>query len=89
MTIIHEYHDIATQIWPMQTQRQDTTTTTQPIPPISRVGLRQISRLAKLRNECNKTAKLNLAASTYPEQNSIHINNKINTILNPAQPIST
>jgi hypothetical protein len=89
MTIIHEYHDIATKIWPMQTQRPDTTTITQPKPPISRAGLRQISRLAKLRNECNKTAKLNPEASTDHEQNPIYINNKINTILNPVHPIST
>ncbi len=40
MTIIHEYHDIATKIWPMQTQKPDTTTITQPKPPISRAGLR-------------------------------------------------
>jgi hypothetical protein len=50
MTIIHEYHDIATQIWPMKTPRSDTTTNTQSKPPIPRAGLRQISRLAKLRN---------------------------------------
>jgi hypothetical protein len=50
MTIFHEYLDIATQIWPTQTQRPEITTTTQPKPPISRAGLRQISRLAKLRN---------------------------------------
>ena len=54
MAIIHEYQDIATQIWSMQTQRPDTTTITQLKPQISRAGLRQISRLAKLRNECNK-----------------------------------
>jgi hypothetical protein len=29
--IIHECHDIATHIWPMQTQRSDTPTITQPI----------------------------------------------------------
>ena len=52
-------------------------------------GLRQISRLAKLRNECNKTVKLIPEASTDHKQNPIHINNKINTILNPAQAIST
>ncbi len=89
MTIIHEYHDIATQIWPMQTQRPDTITITQPKPPISRVGLRQITRLVKLHNECNKNAKLNPKASTDHEQNPIHIHNKINTIINPTQPIST
>jgi hypothetical protein len=89
MTIIHEYYDIATQIWPMQTQRPDTTTVTQPKPSKSIAGLRQISRLAKLRNECNKNAKLNPEASTDHEQNPIHINDKIDTILNPTQPIST
>jgi hypothetical protein len=41
MTIIHEYHDIATQILPMQTPRSDTTTITQLKPPILRVGLRK------------------------------------------------
>jgi hypothetical protein len=89
MTIIHEYHNIATHIWPMQTPRPDTTTITQPKPPISRAGMRQISRLARLRNECNKNAKLNTEASTDHEQNPIHINDKINSILNLAQPIST
>jgi hypothetical protein len=64
VTIIHEYHDIATQIWPMQTQRPNTPAITQPKPPISRVGLRQISSLAKLRNECNKNTKLYPEAST-------------------------
>jgi hypothetical protein len=39
--IIHEYHDIATNIWPMQPARQDTSMPTQLIPPISRrPGLR-------------------------------------------------
>jgi hypothetical protein len=73
----------------MQTPRSDTTTNTQPKSPISRAGLRQISRLTKLRNECNKSAKLNPDASKDHEQNSIHTNIKINTILNPAQLIST
>ena len=39
MTIIHEYHDIATIIWPMQSPRHDTTPPTQLKPPISRAGL--------------------------------------------------
>ena len=89
MTIIHEYHDIATQIWPMQTQRPDTPTITQPRPPISKVNLRQISRLAKVRNECNKNTKLYPETSTDHELNPIHINEKINTITKSAQPIST
>ena len=89
MTIIHEYHDIATHIWSMQTQRPDTPNITQPKTPIFRVGLRQISRLAKLRNECNKTIKLYPEASTDHEMNPIHITEKITTLLNPAKPIST
>jgi hypothetical protein len=40
MTIIHEYHDIATDIWPMQSPRQDTTKTTQIRSPITTAGLR-------------------------------------------------
>jgi len=59
MKIRHEYHDIATQICPMQIQRPDTPAITQPKPPISMAGQRQINRLAKLRNECNKNTKLN------------------------------
>ena len=89
MTITHEYHDIATHIWPLQTQKPDTPTAAQPKPPISSAGLRQISRLAKLRNECNKTTKLYPEASNDHERNPIHINEKINTLLNPAKPIST
>jgi hypothetical protein len=89
ITIIHEYHDIATHIWPMQTQKPDTPTITHPKPPISRAGLRQISRLAKLRNECNKTSKLNPEASTDHKINPIHINEFFSTLLNPAKPIST
>ncbi len=76
-------------MWPIQTQKIDTPTITQPKPLISRANLRQISILAKLRNECNKNTKLKPKASTYHEQNPIYINEKINTILNPAQLIST
>ena len=73
----------------MQTQRPNTPTITQPKPPISRAGLRQISRLAKLRNKCNKSTKLYPEASTDHERNPIDINEKITTILNPAKLIST
>jgi hypothetical protein len=38
MKIIHEYHDIATTIWPMQPARHDTTPPTQLRPPISERG---------------------------------------------------
>jgi hypothetical protein len=55
---------------------------------MSRAGLRQISRLAKLRNECNKSTKFYPETSTDHELNPIHINEKINTILKFAQPIS-
>jgi hypothetical protein len=47
MTIIHEYHDITIQIWPMQTPKSDTTTITQLKPSISRAGLRQKKRTSK------------------------------------------
>jgi hypothetical protein len=73
----------------MQTQRQDTSTTPQLKPPISRAGLRQIGRLAKLRNECDKTTKLYPETSTDHAMTPIHINEKITTLLNPANPIST
>ena len=73
----------------MQTQRPDTSNITQPKPPISRAGLRQISRLAKIRNECNKTTKLHPEAFTDHEMNPIHINEKITTLLSPSKPIST
>jgi hypothetical protein len=89
MTIIHEYRDIATHIWPMQTQRPETPTITQPRPPISRAGLRQISRLAKLQNECNKNTKHYPEASIDHEMNPIHISENITMIRNPAKPTST
>jgi len=73
----------------MQTQRHDTPTIAQPKPPIPRAGLRQINRLAKLRNECNKNTKLYPEASTDHEMNPIHTNEKITTILNPGKPITT
>ena len=73
----------------MQTPRQDTPVTTQLKPLISRAGLKQIGRLAKLRNECNKTTKLYPKASTDHAMTPIHINKKITTLLNPKKPIST
>jgi len=73
----------------MQTPKQDTQTITQPKPPISRASLKQISRLAKLKNECNKTTKLYPEASTDHAMTPIRINEKITTLLKPAKPIST
>ena len=70
----------------MQTQRPETPTITQPKPPISRADLRQISRLAKLQNECRKNTKL---YSTDHEVNPTHINEKMTTNHKPAKPIST
>ena len=89
MTIIHENHDIATHIWPMETPRQYISTITQLKPPISKAGRRQIGRLVKLRNECNKTTKLYLETSTDHARTPMHIIEKITTLLNPAKPIST
>jgi len=89
MTIINEYHDIATTIWPIQPPRHDTTTPTQLEPPISRAGLRQIDRLAKLRNECNKTTKLHLEKANNADLNSLHIYLKISHILSPTTPLTT
>ena len=80
---------MATHIWPMQDPRQDLITITQLEPPIFRSGLRQIGRVAKLRNECNKTTKLYPDAANDHAMSPIHINEKINTLLSPAIPIST
>jgi hypothetical protein len=88
-TIIHEYHDMVTHIWPMQDSRQDTATITQLKSPISRAGLRQIVRLAKLINECNKTINLYPDAANDHAMTPIHINKKITILLSPAIPIST
>ena len=77
MTIIYGYHDIATTIWPMQQPRHDTTPPTQPKPPISRAGLRQIGRIAKLRNECNNITKHHPEITNNADLDPIHINLKI------------
>ncbi len=58
MTVIHEYHDIATKIWPMQPPRQETPVPAKLKPPMSHAELRQIGILAKLRKQCNNTTKL-------------------------------
>jgi hypothetical protein len=89
MTLLHNYHDIATKIWPMQETRQEATTPASLKPPISRAGLRQIGRLAKLRNECNTTTKLYPEIVNDPVLNPPHINQKNNQILQPAIPITT
>jgi len=83
MTLIHTYHDIATKIWPMQASRQDTPTSIQLKSPISRAGLTQIGRLAKLRNECNTTTKIHPEIPDDSDLNPLHINLKINRILQP------
>jgi hypothetical protein len=88
-TFIHEYHDIATHIWSIQTPKQDTSTITQLKPPISKAGLRQIGRLVKLRNECNKPTKLYPETSTNHAMTPIHINEKMNAFLKPATPLLT
>jgi hypothetical protein len=89
MTILHEYHDITTTIWPMQSPRHDTTPPTQLKPPISRAGQRQIGRLAKLRNECNHTTKHHPETPNNADLNPIHINLKITQILKPTTPLIT
>jgi hypothetical protein len=89
MTLLHTYHDIATKIWPMQETRQETTTPVTLKPPIARAGLRQIGRLAKLRNKCNTTTKLYPEIVNDPVLNPPHINQNINQILQPADPITT
>jgi hypothetical protein len=89
MTLLHNYHDIATKIWPMHPTRQDTTTPIQLKPPISRAGLRQIERLAKLRNGCNTTTKLHPEIANDPDLNPLNINLKINQILQPSKLLTT
>jgi hypothetical protein len=89
MTLLHTYHDIATKIWPMQETRQESTPNTTLRPPISRAGIRQIGRLAKLRNECNTTIKQHPEITTDPNLNPPHINQKIIQILQPDTPITT
>jgi hypothetical protein len=89
MTIIHEYNDIAATIWPMQPLRQDTTMSTHLKPPISRAGLTQIGRLAKLRNERKSITNLHPDTANDHAHNPVHINIKINQIRNPITSIST
>ena len=89
ITLILNYHDIATKIWPMQATRQDTPTPVQLKPPISRAGLRQIGRLAKLRNECNTTTKLHPEIVDDSDLNQQHINIEINQIFQPNTPLIT
>jgi hypothetical protein len=81
MTITYEYHDIATAIWAMQPPRHDTSPPTHLKPPISRARLRQIGRLAKLKNECNNTTKHHPEIANNADLNPIHINLKITQIL--------
>jgi len=88
MTIIYEFHDIATHIWPIQRPKQDTNNTTQLKPPISKSGLRQIGRLAKIRHECNKTTTQHPDDANIHALNPIHINKNIAKLLSPATPIS-
>jgi hypothetical protein len=88
MTIIHEYHDIAAHIWPIQTPKQDTNTTTQLKPPISKSDLRQIGRLAKLRNKGNKITRLHPDDANNHALNPVHINEKNAKLLNPTTLIS-
>jgi len=57
-------------------------------PLISRADLRQIGRLAKLRNKCNANTKLHPETTNNHALNPIHIDNKITKILNPTTPIS-
>jgi len=73
----------------MQPLRHDTTPPTQLNPPISRAGLRQIGRLAKLRNECNNTTKHHPEIANHTGLNPIHINLKIAQILKPSTPLTT
>jgi len=89
MTLLHIYHDIATKIWLMQESRQETTTPATPKPPISRAGLRQIGRLAKLRNECNTTKNLCPGKANDPDLDPPHTNLKIDQILHHTIPITT
>jgi len=89
VTLIHDYHDKGTKIWPVQPTRQDTPMPVRLKPPISRAGLRQIESLAKLRNECNTTTKLHPEIPNDSELNPLHINFKINHILQRITSLTT
>jgi hypothetical protein len=89
MTLLHTYHEIATKIWPMHKTRQETTTPATLKPSISRAGLRQIGRLAKLRNEGNTTQKSHPDIANDPDLTPLHIHLKINQILHPTTSIMT
>ena len=73
----------------MHPTRQETPTLAPLKPPISRAELRQIERLAKLRNECNTITKLHTEKAKDPDLNPLHINLKIYQILQPIVPITT
>jgi len=73
----------------MQPTRQDAPTPVQLKSPIPRARLRQIGRLAKLRNECNTTTKLHPEKANDPDLNPLTINLKINQILQPITPLTT
>ena len=58
-------------------------------PSISRAGLRQKGRLAKLRNECNATTKQHPEIADDSDLNPLHMTLKINQILQPSTPLTT
>jgi hypothetical protein len=90
MKIMHEFHDIATNIWSMQPPRQDIAMPTHLKPPISKAGLRQLGRLARLKNESKTIPSLHPDTADDRTQKLIHINIKtIIKILNPTITIST
>ena len=89
MTLIHNYHDIATKIWPMQATRQDTPSPVNLKPPIPRAGLGQIGRLAKLRNACNSTTKQHPEIGNDSDLNPLYINLNINQVLHPNTSLTT
>ena len=69
--------------------RQDTPMPVQIKPHISRAGLRQVGRLAKLRNECNTTAKLHPEIANDSDLKPLHVSLKIYQILQPITPLTT